>query len=278
MKITVKVEDVVCKTLLMSLLIIFVGSNFAAFGQEKKSESQLGRLLIGNSAIQEETPPPTPEATKKPTRERKAEDSNKLSIPQDTPDYSPEVYAIPPPQNLPSFEDYLTEAEKTQKKIDSNNRKQSPDANRQIEQVERESQAERERQQEIQNQIIQQQNDRLNQANEQNRQNALETQKQEEAAKKIEAEQWKWIWLIPLFEILQTIGLAIIAFKYQVAKKSVIAMTVGFGVCLFLYLIVITKLKIEMLPFGLIGLVLGIVSIYAYAVGKLSTYNRHYLK
>ncbi len=61
---------------------------------------------------------------------------------------------------------------------------------------------------------------------EQQRERSFESRKQEEAAKKIEAEQWKWIWLIPLFEILQTIRLALFALKYQVAKKSVIAMTV----------------------------------------------------
>jgi type IV secretion system protein VirD4 len=222
-------------------------------------------LSVSAQNTQEEAPKPTPEA-KTPSRERKVENVKKSATPSNTPI---EDYTIPQPQDLPPTVDYLKEAEKFQKKMEANSRRQTADAQRQIEQMQQESQAESERQQEIQNQMLQQQNDRLDAAVVQQRLDALESKRQEEAQKKIEAEQWKWIWLIPVFEFLQTVGLALIAFKYNVARKSIIAMIAGLGVCLLLYLVVITKLKIDLFPFGLI---VGIISIYAYAAGKLSAY------
>jgi type IV secretion system protein VirD4 len=261
-------KDAAGKTLLI-ILLIFVCSTFAVFGQEKTPQSSLGTLL---KPEQEETPKPTPEA-KKPTRERKVEESNKSSIPQNTPNYSPEDYPAPPTV------DYMKEAERFQREMKSGSQKQTNDAQRQMEQMQREAQAERERQQAIQNQVIQQQNDRLNSINEPLRENALESQKQDEAAKKIAAGQWKWIWLIPLFEILQVVGLGLIAFKYKVAKKSTVFMIAGLmaGLFVFLFITALNKgtlqnIGIQSSGWRLVGAAIGIIGIYAFAVGKLSTY------
>jgi len=177
--------------------------------------------------------------------------------------------SVSPQPNLPPTVDYLKEAEKTQREIESKNKRKNANVQQQIDDIQRESQTESERLQELNNQVIQQQDERLNGISEQQNKSWQESKNREEAAKKLAAEQWKWIWLIPLFELLQTIGLVFIAYKYNVAKKSAMAMIGGLGICLLIYLVYVLQLKIELFP---IGVILGILSIYAYAMGKLSAF------
>ena len=180
---------------------------------------------------------------------------------------------------MPPTVDYLKEAEKFQKKMEANSRRQTADAQKQIEQIQRESQTESNRQQEIQNQIMQQGNDRLNNMAEQQNQNFNEFNKQQKATQELAAAQWKWIWLIPLFEILQAIGLGLIAFKYKIAKKSAVIMVAGLMMTSLVILLIFSLNGGILQPSGiqspllrLLAVCVGIISIYAFAVSKLSAY------
>ncbi len=232
-------------------------------------------LLLNVSAqnTQEEIPQPTPEA-KTPSRERKVGTVKKSPTASNTP---VEDYSTAP--DTPPTVDYLKEAEKLQRGMESNSRKQNADVQRQMEQIQRESESESKRQREIQNQVIQQQNDRLDSMNQPLRENALESKRQEDADKKIAAGQWKWIWLIPLFEILQVVGLGFVAFKYKVAGKSSVFMTAGLIAGLFVYFFItalnngsLQNIGIQSTGWRLLGVVIAIIGIYAFIVGKLSTY------
>src|SRR4051812_9803697 len=72
-----------------------------------------------------------------------------------------------PQPNLPPTVDYLKEAERIQKEIDAKNKWKNANVQQQIDDIQRESQAESERLQELNNQVIQQQDDRLNSISEQ---------------------------------------------------------------------------------------------------------------
>lgn len=207
----------------------------------------------------------TTKQTEKTTRERKATDSNPSST-------------MPQPNTLPTV-DYLKEAQKYQKQLDAKIKKQTDDAQRQIEETRRQSDAERERLYENLNQASEQQNNRLNNAAEEQQENWREFDRQKKNAEAVAAAQWKWIWLIPLFEILQTFGLAFIAFKYKVAKKSAVFMIAGLTAVLFVILLVsalnggvMQTSGIQSPLLRLFAAAVGIAGIYTFAVSKLSAY------
>jgi hypothetical protein len=289
-----KVKDAAGKILLMSLLI-FVCSNFVVFGQEKQREkSQRGaleRVITGNAPAQEETPQPTPE-TKKPTRERKVENSGKPT-PEDAPsdssgDYTPEEiypsrrnYGTAPPMNVPTT-DYTEETERTIKDFNLEQERQNAAAQQQLDEFNRQQNADNERRQKEQQQeleqIRQQQKDRQKVLDEQYNQGQLKIKEEQEAAQKIADQQDKWFWLIPLFEILQAIGLGLIAFKIKAANKSAAIMIVAaiVGLLAFIFYSVVDNGSLQNLGFfrdlSFIGLITGVMSGYAFGISKLSTY------
>lgn len=286
--ITVKVRDAVGRTVLMSLLI-FANSNFIVFGQEnsqkKSQESPIGRWILGEKSKQEETPKPTPESTKDPTRERKVEESNRLSIPQNPPNYSPEYYPAPPTV------DYMQEAERIKRQMESDTRRQDADAQQQIEEFRRQQEAsdkqfqdwllqqqqnqtgttaERQSQQGLQNQTDQQLIRPPISVLKPTEQEAAEAKKQADVAAKNAAEQRRWMWLIPLFELIQVIILALIAYRKRIAQKSSIAMVASLIGCA-LGLGILTLYD----PFTVPGVLAGIVGMICFNVfffSKTSSY------
>jgi type IV secretion system protein VirD4 len=226
--------------------------------QQEKQKGTFEQFI--NSTVKVEDQNANIQTDEKETKQNnRANDSNKTEMPQKVPEYST--------PDLPPTVDYLKEAERIQREINAKNQRQSANVQRQLEETQQQYESAPKQPDELQNQVLQQ--DQQLPMTEQDYQNFLEAKRQKEAAKQIEAAQWKLIWLIPLFEILQTIGLALIAYKYNVARKSVLAMTVGLGICILLFLALVTQLKIDIFP---IGLIVGILSGYAYVVGKLSTY------
>jgi type IV secretion system protein VirD4 len=263
------------------ILLIFAGLNFTIFGQEKTpEESKIGRALLDIFSKQEETPKPTPES-KKTTRERKVEESNTSSTPQNPPDYSPEYYPAPPQPKYAPTVDYLKEAERFQRQMESDTRKQNAAAQQQIEEFRRQQEdsdnqsqdwlLQQQRQQELQNQTNQQEDRPVISINKPTEQEAIEAEKRADVAKKIAAEQRKWMWLIPLFELIQVIILALVAYRKGIAKKSSIAMITGLIGCA-LGLGIFALYDFHLTRPGVLAVIVAMICFNVFFFSKTSSY------
>jgi hypothetical protein len=120
-------------------------------------------------------------------------------------------------------------------------------------------------------------------AEEQAKKEEVERKQEEEKRTATMANMSKWFWLLPLFELLQTIGLSVIAFKKQIAKKSSMAMIIGASLMSIVAVIVSILFGVLSLTqsannqllamgSGLLTTAIAIIGFYIFIIGKMSTY------
>ncbi len=232
---------------LLSIFIILGCSNFVIFGQNS------------NAAPEEKSTPAKSSKTTKPSRPQDAPSSA-------TQNNSAPDYQIPPVINSadvpPSPQEVRKQSAKERKRLEAESQQILNSYKEYLEQQNQSQPSEPQQSQQLQdiqqNSIVQQPQDGLG---------GIQVQTQTKESAKIDNKEIvPIVYSFALFEILQLIVLATIAFKTGEAKKSVIAMITGCAAMLFVFL----GSKFPTLSIGIITPALGFLGGYFFIAGKFA--------